>query len=210
MADTLILNANMLPIGIVPISSITWQESIKLTFLDRVEIIEEYKDWIVSSTSISMFVPSVIMLKDYVNVETGVKFTRNNILLRDDYTCQYCGAHYYDDQKKLTMDHVVPRYNKGQSTWENLVTACSPCNIEKAHYTKMKPKNMPKKPSYYQLAKKRTNYNVMVPDESWVNYLNWSDKSKVIVMGKKLENNDDNLLTFDCQEIYDELSKKAS
>ena len=47
---------------------------------------------------------------------------------RDDHTCQYCGA-----TKHLTIDHVIPRSRGGQDTWENMVVACSKCNIKKAN-----------------------------------------------------------------------------
>jgi 5-methylcytosine-specific restriction endonuclease McrA len=54
--------------------------------------------------------------------------TRKEIFSRDHYTCQYCGKHTHD----LTLDHVVPRNKGGQHIWENLVSACKPCNHHKA------------------------------------------------------------------------------
>jgi 5-methylcytosine-specific restriction endonuclease McrA len=57
--------------------------------------------------------------------------TRANILLRDEETCQYCGKH----MRELTLDHVLPRSRGGQSTWENLVACCHPCNNRKGNRT---------------------------------------------------------------------------
>ena len=31
----------------------------------------------------------------------------------------------------MTLDHVVPRSKGGESVWENVVTACAPCNLRK-------------------------------------------------------------------------------
>jgi hypothetical protein len=31
----------------------------------------------------------------------------------------------------LTLDHVIPRSRGGDSVWENVVTACAPCNLRK-------------------------------------------------------------------------------
>ena len=65
------------------------------------------------------------------------------IYQRDDHTCQYCGS-----QKRLTVDHVIPRSRGGQDTWENMVVACSPCNVKKGNtlleQTGMKLKRVPK------------------------------------------------------------------
>jgi 5-methylcytosine-specific restriction endonuclease McrA len=71
------------------------------------------------------------------------KPTRALIYQRDDHTCQYCGS-----QKKLTIDHIVPRSRGGQDTWENMVVACSTCNTKKGNtlleQTGMKLRRVPK------------------------------------------------------------------
>jgi len=33
----------------------------------------------------------------------------------------------------MTLDHVVPRSRGGDSVWENVVTACAPCNLRKGN-----------------------------------------------------------------------------
>ena len=57
----------------------------------------------------------------------AVEISRKNILVRDNYTCQYCGK----QNKSLTVDHVIPKFRGGQDTWENLVAACKECNKTK-------------------------------------------------------------------------------
>ena len=70
--------------------------------------------------------PSVVSLKTYIKPSRHPAFTRFNVFLRDRFTCQYCG-----ERDELTFDHVVPRSKGGLTTWENVVAACSPCNLRK-------------------------------------------------------------------------------
>jgi len=62
-----------------------------------------------------------------------VMFTRRNIYERDGYRCMYCGVKFRKEQ--LNFDHVIPRDKGGQTTWENIVCACIPCNTRKANRT---------------------------------------------------------------------------
>src|SRR5208283_402801 len=95
-------------------------------FLDRVNIISEY-DTRVRSPSFEMRLPSVVSLKRYVKPTRYPAFTRFNVFLRDRFTCQYCG-----EREELTFDHVIPRCKGGVTSWENVVAACSACNLRKA------------------------------------------------------------------------------
>lgn len=183
MADTLILNADAQPMGYVPLSTLNWEESVKLMFLDRVEVVAEYAEWEVSSPSITLRVPSVMMMHDYVNMARGVKFSSKNVKLRDAYKCQYCGINCAHEHSLLTMDHVIPRARGGKSNWTNMVAACVPCNLKKAHYDKMKPARAPVKPTYYQLVDMARKYPIQIPHESWIDFLGW-DKSLVTVNGR--------------------------
>jgi 5-methylcytosine-specific restriction endonuclease McrA len=70
--------------------------------------------------------PSVVVLRDYVKPQKRVAFTRFNLFLRDGFQCQYCGS-----KGDLTFDHVVPRKSGGVTSWENVVAACSKCNLKK-------------------------------------------------------------------------------
>lgn len=174
MSDTLILNADGLPLSVVPLSTLNWQAAIKLQFLENAEVLAHYEDWEVHSPSLTIQVPAVLLLRDYVNVARGVKFSRNNVLLRDDYKCQYCGLDCREDRSKLTLDHVVPRFHGGKTRWENVVAACSECNLEKAHFMTMKPKcGTPQRPTYYQLVGKAKEMPIEVPHESWIQFTGW-------------------------------------
>ena len=77
-----------------------------------------------------ILVPRVIRLVNYDKIpKRGIKFSRNNIMARDEHRCQYCSKKLSPSQ--LTLDHVVPRSRGGKSTWTNVVAACPPCNTRK-------------------------------------------------------------------------------
>ncbi len=78
--------------------------------------------------------PSVIRLLEYRRIPHQTRaLSRKNILMRDRYTCQYC--HRTLNSNELTLDHVVPRSRAGESSWENLVACCNPCNNRKGSRT---------------------------------------------------------------------------
>ncbi|MGH8474235.1 MAG: HNH endonuclease, partial [Methylococcales bacterium] len=52
------------------------------------------------------------------------------MFLRDRFSCQYCGSPHH-----LTFDHVTPRRLGGRTSWENVATACAPCNLRKGGRT---------------------------------------------------------------------------
>lgn len=112
-----------------PLSLWPWQTAIKAIFLDRVDVIETYEREVHSPT-IQMKIPSVIALKQYVKPSEYPAFTRFNLFLRDRFHCQYCGSPH-----QLTFDHVVPRRLGGKTTWQNVATACAPCNMRKGGRT---------------------------------------------------------------------------
>jgi 5-methylcytosine-specific restriction endonuclease McrA len=171
--STLILNADCTPVCQVPLSATSWQESIKLMFVDRVDVLAEYDDWTVHSPSCSIKVPSVILLRDYVKMRRTVKFSKENIYLRDGYICQYCGGNYLKNVSHLTMDHVRPRYLGGKTNFENICACCFSCNLEKAHYMKMKPTTKPRRPTYWELVARVTSLPTVVPHASWIDYIGW-------------------------------------
>ncbi|MBI4124367.1 MAG: HNH endonuclease [Deltaproteobacteria bacterium] len=74
-----------------------------------------------------ILVPRVILLTTYDRLpKREIRFSRLNILIRDNYTCQYCGGQLKKNQ--LNLDHVIPRSRGGKTTWENVVTSCHDCN----------------------------------------------------------------------------------
>lgn len=185
MGNTLVLNADCLPLSVVPLSTLGWQESVKQVYSGAAEVMAEYADWQVHSPSTTITVPSVIMLRDYVRVNRGVKFSRNNVLLRDNYECQYCGVNHKEEKSLLTLDHVLPRFHGGKTRWDNVVAACSACNLKKAHFLTMKPKcGDPRRPGYYELVTKSMNNPITVPDPAWIDFLGW-DPNLVTIRSKR-------------------------
>jgi 5-methylcytosine-specific restriction endonuclease McrA len=78
--------------------------------------------------------PSVIRLLEYRRIPHQTRaLSRKNILMRDRYTCQYCQK--IMNSGELTLDHVIPRSRGGDTTWENLVASCNPCNNRKGNRT---------------------------------------------------------------------------
>jgi len=93
----------------------------------------EDEDWI-QSVRFELRAPRVIRLLRYNRVPRGgVRLNRRNVLLRDDFSCQYCGGQFPHSQ--LSLDHVMPRSRGGDSSWENLVCACIKCNVRKGART---------------------------------------------------------------------------
>ena len=84
----LVLNADFRPMSYYPLSLCSWQDAVKSVFLKRVSIVERYNKK-VNSPTISFYLPSVIALKDYVVPQRKPAFTRFNVFLRDNFTCQY-------------------------------------------------------------------------------------------------------------------------
>lgn len=166
-ARTLLLNSSYEPMRIV-----SWQKALVLWFQDKVEILE-YHPVFARSVRSSFQLPSVLRLKVYVRPRTlgAVRFCRENVYIRDEFTCQYCRNEF--PAKLLTLDHVVPVSKKGAKTWTNVVTACRECNQRKANRTpeqaRMPLKNPPRVPNWLPVVQSE-----LKPDHvpsSWLQYL---------------------------------------
>jgi 5-methylcytosine-specific restriction endonuclease McrA len=167
----LVLNADFRPLSYYPLSLWSWQETVKAVFLDRVNIVSEYERF-VHSPSFQMRLPSVVSLKTYVKPALYPAFTRFNVFLRDRFTCQYCGAKH-----ELTFDHVIPRSRGGQTRWDNVSTACSPCNLRKGgdmpNVARMWPMQEPYRPTVFELHRNGRQFPPNYLHESWMDYLYW-------------------------------------
>jgi len=168
--DTLVLNADARPYSILPLSTISWQESVKQLVLERVTVLEWYDDWIISSPSWETKVPAVVIVKDYIKKNTTVRFSKYNLFLRDQFTCQYCDEQL-PHRNKCTVDHVVPVSRGGTNVWSNCVTACGPCNVAKGDKLHPKPRREPYKPTYYDLIKNKELLQLKIKHSSWHNYI---------------------------------------
>ena len=142
----LVLNRNWQPVNVATVSralTMLWNESARV--VDPVDYqTYDWQDWLklrprdgelfIQAVRFRLRVPEVVTLTGYDELPaTSVTFSRRNIYKRDHYTCQYCG--HQPGSEDLTIDHVVPRAQGGESRWDNCVLACVTCNKRKADRT---------------------------------------------------------------------------
>lgn len=169
---SLVLNADYSPISVHPLSTWSFERTLRNYLKDRINVLESY-DTTLRSPSFEYNPPSVVALKRYIKRPQRVVFNRYNIFLRDDFTCQYCAKRF--SSYELTFDHVVPRSKGGQTSFDNIVACCVPCNTKKSNKQDVQPIKKPYTPNQRQLAKKKqTNLDVSKLHDSWSDYLYWS------------------------------------
>ena len=170
----LVLNADYRPLSYYPLSLWPWQEAVKAAWLDLVDIVAEY-DEMVRSPSTQIRIPSVVVLKDYVKPQKRVAFTRFNLFLRDEFSCQYCGS-----KGDLTFDHVVPRARGGVTSWENVVAACSGCNLRKGakslRQSGLSLRKAPRQPGAEELRNMGRKFPPGYLHSSWLDFLYWDSE----------------------------------
>jgi 5-methylcytosine-specific restriction endonuclease McrA len=170
----LVLNADFRPLSYYPLSLWSWQDAIKAVFMDRVNIVSEY-DTVVRSPSFDMRLPSVVSLKTYIKPSRTPAFTRFNVFLRDRFSCQYCSS-----REELTFDHVIPRSKGGLTTWENVVAACSPCNLRNGDKMPAVVDMFPMQKAYAPTVNDLHRNGKLFPPnylhESWLDYLYWDSE----------------------------------
>ncbi len=173
----LILNADYRPLSYFPLSVWPWQEAVKAIFRETVTVISEYDRFIHSPTT-EFKLPSVIALKEYVPTSHAPAFTRYNVFLRDAWHCQYCGEIHKTNH--LTFDHVIPRSRGGRTSWDNIVSACKPCNTKKGSKTPeechMHPIAPPREPTIYELQETGRRFPPNFLHESWGDFLYWDSE----------------------------------
>jgi 5-methylcytosine-specific restriction endonuclease McrA len=169
MSDTLVLNADGVPVSFLPLSVIDWQEAIRYMVLDKAHVLEWHENWIVRSARWETQVPAVIMLRDYMKPKSTIRYSKSNVFLRDSYKCAYCDVQLA--KKDCTLDHVLPISHGGKTTFENTVTACGPCNASKGNNKKIRPRFKPYKPDFYELVNKRKRMPFNVRHNTWLQYI---------------------------------------
>ncbi len=190
---TLVLNSNYQVVGIVP-----WERAITLIYEDSAETLCDWDNdkqvYMTYDKTVSNYddginkryvyqVPAIIILKNNTILpkHRTVKFSKINVLYRDDFTCQYCGYKgehgSASKSRRMTIDHVHPQSKGGKTTFENCVTACNICNSKKnnslLHEVDMKLMKKPIIPSIEILLKRKMNRKKI--HESWVQFLGNSD-----------------------------------
>jgi 5-methylcytosine-specific restriction endonuclease McrA len=107
------------------------RRAIVLLLHGKAEMLENGLGYIHSASDVFP-IPSVIKLARMVKrPRHEKKLTRFGVFHRDRYTCQYCSK----TSHHLTIDHVLPRNQGGEHSWENVVSACVSCNRHKAGRT---------------------------------------------------------------------------
>ncbi|MDA0264637.1 MAG: HNH endonuclease [Chloroflexi bacterium] len=125
-APVLVLNLNYVPVNVC-----TVRRAIVLVTKEKAETLEIHAGELHTVNNV-IEAPSIIRLSYMVKRPfLPRKLSKKEVFLRDRFTCQYCGKKAPD----LTLDHVVPRRQNGAHTWENVVAACSRCNLHKAGRT---------------------------------------------------------------------------
>ncbi len=144
-ASVLVLNRSYLPIHVTPV-----RRAFSLVFQGAARIVNEeyrtfdFEEWCdlaieqaeeaIGTSRGPIRVPRVILLSHFDRVpRRHLRFSRANVLTRDDFTCQYCGERRA--RAELNLDHVIPRALGGRSTWENVVASCVDCNRHKGGRT---------------------------------------------------------------------------
>lgn len=117
-------------------------------------------------------IPSVIRLIYMVKRPlVRRRLSRRAVFYRDGFRCQYCGK----EAKNLTLDHIIPRSRGGSHDWENVVSACIPCNhgkagstLKEAHMKLLKEPKAPRPNPYYMF------HHRSILDE-WRQFMPWLD-----------------------------------
>ena len=143
-ADVLVLNRNFYAIHIT-----NWQRALSLVYLDHARVVDDeyrtynFTDWqevskiihehpagFVHTPHFRIAIPEVIALRLYDKIPVSeIKFTRRNIYEHYGYRCCYCGHQFHTHE--LNLEHILPKSRGGQSAWNNVVTSCISCNIQK-------------------------------------------------------------------------------
>jgi len=178
----LLLNGDYSPLSIIP-----WQKAIVWSMRSNnykyaIEIIDFYRNDYINGVDKKYPIPAVAKTYRFFKINNqSVTFSRKNIFIRDDYTCQYCGEKY--ELNSLTYDHVIPKskwksIKDSPTSWTNIVTACTWCNRRKGSRTpkeaNMPLKNLPIKPNknlkYLPITSHLSKIKDQIPTE-WTPYL---------------------------------------
>ena len=183
--DALVLPALVLNSVYVPVRVTHVREALTMLYAGRANALDaayesyDFARWLACDPGNAPSIPTVrgairaprvILLAHYRSTpDTRIRLSKRNLLLRDGYRCQYCSDE--PGPRDLNIDHIVPRSRNGQSSWENLVVSCRPCNQKKANRTPaesgMKLIKRPARPNWNMLLIKLRAHDV----PEWEPYL---------------------------------------
>ncbi|MGI8424913.1 MAG: HNH endonuclease [Chloroflexota bacterium] len=165
MDAVLVLNQNYEPLNICNV-----RRAFVLVDRGKAEVLE-LGDRGIRTASRMLPRPSVIKLSYMVKrPRPQVRLSRREVFMRDEFKCQYCGSR----GRELTLDHVMPKHRGGGHSWDNLVSACRPCNHRKGGKTleeaRMRLHQAPRRPqpSQYFLWVQRLNGQA---SNAWLKFL---------------------------------------
>ncbi|MBL9151277.1 MAG: HNH endonuclease [Verrucomicrobiales bacterium] len=129
---------------------------------------------IVHTVSTRFRIPAIIVVPRFDRLpRQEVKFSRQNVFERDNFTCQYCAVRF--EIRQLNLDHVIPRHKGGKTTWENVVCSCVRCNTRKANKlpseANMHPIREPKPPRWRPLLATSNPTVSQSYHESWRHFI---------------------------------------
>jgi 5-methylcytosine-specific restriction endonuclease McrA len=112
------------------LNTVSWQKAMRLLVKGKATVLKYSERIVKTAEEVVMKIPAVMKLIKLIRTiyRTRVPFSKKNVMIRDGYTCQYCGA-----STKLTIDHVIPVSRGGKSDFENCVSACQDCNNKKSN-----------------------------------------------------------------------------
>jgi len=128
--QVLLLNASEEVLG-----TIDWQKAMLLWLGNKVVRPSGHDDFYNIRTPRMIYrLPTVLILTKYVRIPyKHAAVTKSNILVRDNFECQYCGKRL--THQTGTIDHIVPVSRGGAHRWDNVVVSCKKCNNKKDNKT---------------------------------------------------------------------------
>jgi 5-methylcytosine-specific restriction endonuclease McrA len=117
------------------VSLIEWQRAVCLYVTGKAVKPHGHEDYYDIKMVSGIFqLPTALVLVTYVKIPyRRVAVSKENVLKRDSYECQYCGKRLTNATG--TIDHVLPTSRGGKHAWANVVAACRPCNNQKDNKT---------------------------------------------------------------------------
>ena len=164
-AAVLVLNQNYEPLNVC-----NARRAVVLLDVGKAELLVNGRGMI-HTTHVLFPAPSVIRLMYLIRRPLFQRrLSRREVFIRDRYACQYCGR----ESHTLTLDHIIPRYKGGLHSWENVVSACVPCNHRKAARTPIEAdmrllhEARAPRPNPYYL------FHTHFLEEEWLQFMPWA------------------------------------
>ncbi len=135
------------------------------------ELAAKEGDDVVRTVDKVLRVPRILVLQAFDKFpKRVVRFSRQNVYMRDAFTCQYCQKVF--PRHKLNLDHVLPLSQGGRTSWENIVCSCIGCNTKKGGRTPgeahMPLLAKPIKPKWHDLHRGKSG---SVPYSEWLPFV---------------------------------------